>query len=323
MATKWVQKIFPFLDDSKLVVYSGGKPLYDWYGWCLAVVDASFGVAPFAASAIKAWEVNKTKYTEGGMSIPIGMYVPVFYRGGQYGHIVIAYRDAYDHIKVWSSPYTHKPYFDRFEGPVISTLDRVGRIYGCSYIGWSPTLGDKTIASWEMVAEPIPQVEPPKEPAPTPEEKKPATEESSAEPAQVNLNKNDDAIVVPDGDTKAEVSPTIADDGVEKVTKEQFEKLMKENTAYMEKFGEIIAEAGNGITFKPLTKKIVYIVCDLLLLAGAEVNPVMTLLNASSVEMFATALTQALFTAGVGGLLIFKLLKAKGEKSSGGAIDKN
>lgn len=317
MGAKWVQKTFPLLDDSKLVVYSGGKPLYDWWGWCLAVVDAAFGVPPFAASAIQAWEVNKTKYTEGGMSIPIGMYLPVFYRGGQYGHIVIAYRDAYDHVKVWSSPYTHKPYFDFFEGPVISTLDQVGKIYGCSYVGWSPTLGSKTIASWEMVTEPnLAKTETPKEPEPTPDEKESATEEASVEQPVQDLDTNIDANVSPGGET--EDSPD-----VEHVTKEQFEKLMEENITYMEKFHEIINEAGNEITFKPITKKVVYIVCDLLLLTGAEVNPIITAINAESLEMFATALTQALFTAGVGGLLIFKLLKAKGEtKKSVETIDK-
>lgn len=316
----WAQKVVPFLDDSKLVVYSNGKLLYDWYEWCLAVTDAAFGVAPFAASAIKAWEVNNTKHCN--LNFPERVFFPLFWRGGKYGHVAIAYCEN-GRIKIWSSPYTHKPYFDYFESTYSSTyaqaISTIEGKYGMKeFIGWTETLGDKRLIQWEESIEVnAPIVEPTPEPEPVPE-KEPATEESSAEPVQVNSNKNDDVVVVPMGNTKAEVLPTVANDGVQKVTQEQFEKLMEENITYMEKFQEIVTEAGNGITFKPITKKVVYIICDLLLLAGAEVNPIITALHAESIDMFATALTQALFTAGVGGLLIFKLLKAKGgvEKTS-------
>lgn len=316
MAATWVQKIKPFLDDSKLYVYSGGKMLTDWYGWCLAVADAAFGVAPFAASAIKAWEVNKTKYTGGGMTIPIGIYVPVFYRGGQHGHVVIAYRDAYDHIRVWSSPYTHKAYFDYFEGPVVSTLDNIGKKYGCSYIGWTPTLGNKVIAAWEEIKEATvvkqPEPTPTKDPEPAPEPEQPATEDSSASNSTENKNPGDaseDGVIAE--------APSVIE-----VTEQEANALLKENVDFMEKFQEIIEEAGKGITFKPVTKKIVYILGDLLLLAGTEVTPVMSVINAQSPEALATALTQVLFTAGVGILLIFKLLKAKSGTKLTETIDK-
>lgn len=307
MAGHWVQKVIPFLDDSKLVVKSGGKVLYDWYGWCLAVTDASFGVAPFAESAIKAWNVNPDKFPN-VWDIPLGFYVPIFWSGGQYGHVAIIHRTDWDRATIYSSPYTHKPYFDVFSGSIDEVVSAVTRKYGLTKcLGWTASLGGKPIAAWEPLPEAA-KPEPQKKPEPVPEEKEPATEDSSASTSQETENKNgDDADHVPSGDTSAIVSPT-----AEHVSKTNFIKLLEENVNYMEKFQEVISDAGNSITFKPLTKKIVYVVCDLLLLAGAEVNPIVTILNAQNVEMFATALTQALFTAGIGGLLIFKLLKAKG-----------
>lgn len=303
MAGHWVQKVIPFLDDSKLVVKSGGKVLYDWCGWCLAVADASFGVAPFAESAIKAWDVNPDKFPN-VWDIPVGFYVPIFWSGGKYGHVAIIHRLDWDKATIYSSPYTHKPYFDVFTGNIDEVIAIVTRKYGLSKcLGWTASLGGKSIAAWE----PLPEATKPEpqKPEPTPDKKESATEDSSA--TSQDKQKQDDACEVPMGDIKAEVSPH-----VEKITKKQFEQLLKENVNYMEKFQEIIAEAGNGITFKPVTKKVVYIICDVLLLAGAEVNPIITAIHAESLDMFATALTQALFTAGIGGLLIFKLLKAKG-----------
>lgn len=392
MAGRWIQKIIPFLDDKKLYVYSGGKVLTDWYEWCLAVVDACFGVAPFAASAIKAWEVNTTKHWDGGMSIPIGFYVPVFYKGGKYGHVVVAYRESYEKIKVWSSPYTHKAYFDYFEGPVVETLDKIGRIYGCSYIGWTETLGDKRIIQWENVPDPKPaeptltwkkfdevvkyrtKLEPTHlwgvntadwnkvqdleqfkqgevvdiagsvfnkelentylvtpyyfnrkeavgfnqgdmdivQPEPEPEAQEediPATDEGSGDLSQDTGETNtiDDNDASEGGSVKPEQPPVV-------ISEEEANKLLEENVIFMEKFTDLVAEAGKGLNFSPLTKKIVYIVGDLLLLAGVEVAPVMAVIGAQNAQEISQALTQALFTAGVGILLIFKLLKAKSAK---------
>lgn len=321
MAGKWVQKITPYLDDSKLTVSSGGKLLYDWCGWCLAVTDACFGVAPFAASAQVAWNVNPDKHTN-IWDMPIGLYVPLFFTGDKqgYGHVVVALRTANDHIKIWSSPYTHKPYFDFFEGTLQGTINTIISKYGLtSCVGWSTVLGNKTIIAWENIPDPV--VEPPKpeptpepepEPEPEPQNDEPATDEGSDSNSQEEINTGD----LPQPDGSGSEQPPV------EVTVEEFIKLLERNVEYMEKVQEIIEEAGNGITFKPLTKKIVYIVCDLLLLAGAEVTPIMTVINAQSTEMFATALTQALFTAGVGGLLIFKLLKAKSGTKLTETIDK-
>ena len=307
MASRWVQKIWPFLDDSKLTVRSGGKLLYDWCGWCLAVTDACFGVSPFAASAQVAWNVNPDKRTN-IWDLPIGIYVPLFWTGDKqgYGHVVVALRTADNYIKIWSSPYTHKPYFDYFEGALQETIDTITRKYGLTRcVGWSPVLGDKTIAALEYTVELEPVITPEPTPEPVVEEPVEPVEPIESEP------------VVENPPEIEQPAPAVITDDCEKITKEDFEKALERNITYMEKVNEIITEAGQGITFSAKTKKIVYIVCDLLLLAGAEVTPIMTMLNsANDPTTFGSALTQALFIAGFGGLMIFKLLKAKGDKKT-------
>ena len=96
-----------------------------------------------------------------------------------------------------------------------------------------------------------------------------------------------------------------------KVTKEDFENALKENLKEAEKVMETIETAGAEINFSATTKKVVYIVGDLLLLAGAEVAPIITMLNTTDPVLWGTALQQALTIAGVGILVMFKLLKAK------------
>lgn len=317
MAGKWVQKIVPYLDDSKLTVKSGGKLLYDWCGWCLAVTDACFGVSPFAASAQVAWNVNTTKHTD--RDIPQNVYVPIFWTGDRqgYGHVAVAYREG-DNLKVWSSPYTHKPYFDYFDGNINSVIETIRSKYGLtSFLGWTETLGDKRIIQWEDIPEavvvpeptPEPAPEPTPEPAPEPEPETPATDEGSGDLSQDTGDTNtiDDNDASEGGSVKPEQPPVV-------ISEEEANKLLEENVIFMEKFTNLVAEAGKGLNFSPLTKKIVYIVGDLLLLAGVEVAPVMAVIGAQNAQELSQALTQALFTAGVGILLIFKLLKAKSAK---------
>lgn len=305
----WKQLVKPYLDDSKLIATDGaGNILYDWYEWCLAVTQAAFGIKKAKyPSAIAAWNDNPDKYAVGGMDIPIGLYVPVFYSGGKYGHIVIAYRESYEKIKVWSSPYTHKPYFDYFEGPVVATLDRIGTIYGCKYLGWTASLTDTPIVRWGSDPKPVePKPEPKPEPEPTPApEPEPAPEEPKKEEEVIE---NPPVIDIP------EVEPENRGEDYREITKEEFEKALGENIKYMENVMETMENAGSEINFSATTKKIVYIVGDLLLLAGAEVSPVITMMNTDDPILFGTALTQALTMAGVGILVMFKLLKAKAGK---------
>ena len=143
----WKQILYPNLDDKKLVVYYKGKPLTDWFLWCLAVVQKTFNVAPFAESAQIAWSWNNTKHQD--RNLPDGCYVPIWWTGGykNYGHVVIAKRTG-NRIQIWTSPYTHKPYFDYFEGELNTTIDTVSRIYGVVYAGWTETMNTTRVVEW-------------------------------------------------------------------------------------------------------------------------------------------------------------------------------
>ena len=141
------QVIYPNLDDKKLVVNYQGKPLLDWFLWCLAVAQKTFNVAPFAATAQIAWNWNNTKHQD--RNLPDGCFVPIWWTGGtgNYGHVAVAKRTG-NHIQIWSSPYRHKPYFDYFEGELNATIDNVSRIYGVAYAGWTETMNTTRVVEW-------------------------------------------------------------------------------------------------------------------------------------------------------------------------------
>lgn len=143
----WKQIIYPNLDDKKLVVYYQGKPLLDWFLWCLAVAQRTFNVAPFAVSAQIAWNWNNTKHTD--RNLPDGCFVLIWWTGGvqNYGHVAVAKRTG-NRIQIWSSPYRHKPYFDYFEGELNATIDNVSRIYGVNYAGWTETMNTTRVVEW-------------------------------------------------------------------------------------------------------------------------------------------------------------------------------
>lgn len=143
----WKQTLYPNLDDKKLVVYYKGKPLTDWFLWCLAVVQKTFNVAPFAESAQIAWSWNNTKHQD--RNLPDGCFVPIWWTGGykNYGHVTVAKRTG-NHIQIWTSPYQHKPYFDYFEGELNTTIDTVSRIYSVAYAGWTETMNTTRVVEW-------------------------------------------------------------------------------------------------------------------------------------------------------------------------------
>lgn len=143
----WKQTLYPNLDDKKLVVYYKGKPLTDWFLWCLAVAQKTFNVAPFAESAQIAWSWNNTKHQD--RNLPDGCFVPIWWTGGykNYGHVAVAKRTG-NRIQIWSSPYTRKPFFDYFEGELNVTIDTISRIYGVSYAGWTETMNTTRIVEW-------------------------------------------------------------------------------------------------------------------------------------------------------------------------------
>lgn len=143
----WKQTIYPNLDDKKLVIHYQGKVLLDWFLWCLAVTQKVFGVAPFAESAQIAWSWNNTKHQD--RNLPDGCFVPIWWTGGykNYGHVAVAKRTG-NRIQIWTSPYTHKPYFDYFEGELNATIDTVSRIYSVTYAGWTETMNTTRVVEW-------------------------------------------------------------------------------------------------------------------------------------------------------------------------------
>ena len=116
------------------VIYQNGKILYNWLGWCLAYVQTAFGAGWSGSTAWDGWS-NRTQGRHADWNIPSGVYVPIwfdgYWNGQRLGHVAI-YKDG----KIWSSPYTNKPYAD-----VIGSIAEVERIYGMKYVGWSEFVG--------------------------------------------------------------------------------------------------------------------------------------------------------------------------------------
>lgn len=359
------QKIFPNLDDKKLVVYNQGKPLTSWLLWCLAVAQRAFNVAPFAESAQIAWSWNNTKHQD--RNLPDGCFIPIWWTGGykNYGHVAIAKRNG-NRIQIWSSPYTRKPFFDYFEGELNATIDTVSRIYSVSYAGWTETMNTTRIVEWinpprlksnEEIAADVwqnkwgngqdrinrltqagydwkviqslvdkgvgkPQPEPPKQseqpveppkPEPVPEapnensqEKEKQMEENKTE----NINKDEQKVEEKENKEIKPMKPTLTDEQISKIN-EEYMRLANAST-------EVIAEPGSGFEFSNKTKIVAYLVGDFLLLASA-ITPQVVLaimsLNDKNMTAFGTALASILATLGSQILLIFKLLKKKGEKN--------
>lgn len=140
------QVLAPNLDNdpnNPLYIWIGGQILTDWYGWCLAVVAGSYGAKGSSYSAKTAWQSCPTKHYD--RNIPEGVWTPLWYEGGTYGHIVIGLRQG-NSITIYSSPYTHKATFDIFSGELNWALDYVGRVYGVgSFTGWSETVLDSRV----------------------------------------------------------------------------------------------------------------------------------------------------------------------------------
>lgn len=341
------QIIFPNLDDKKLVVNYQGKPLLDWFLWCLAVAQKTFNVAPFAATAQIAWNWNNTKHQD--RNLPDGCFVPIWWTGGtgNYGHVAVAKRSG-NRIQVWSSPYRHKPFFDYFEGELNATIDNISRIYGVVYAGWTETMNTTRIVEWVNP----PQLKPNEEIAaevwrdmwskgqdrinrltsagydwrtiqalidkgvgkpveqPKVEETKPVEQPKVEEvkPAEV---------VKPIEQPKTEDESKEEEKHMDKIPELTDDKIKQFNDAYQASLAQasgIIEEVGSGFDFSQKTKMIAYLTGDFLLLAGA-ITPQVILaimsLNDKNLTAFGTALASILATLGSQILLIFKLLKKK------------
>lgn len=283
----WVQDRVPNLDNDPnhpLYVYVGGQLLYDWYCWCLAVCLASVGSGWTADCAWTAWQVNPNKHFD--YDLPDGIFVFIYYKGGDYGHVAIARRCG-GKVQIWSSPYTHKATYDYFEGDT-QVINKVGSIYGVSYVGWSETCGDTATAHMVQDA-----------PAPVPSKPEPKPEPVEPIPDPV---KNDD-----DNNGDGE--------GVEPVNKEEYEEMAKKNKEIaanmLGNLEDVVDEAGDIFHPSDKVKLIAYLFGDFLIIAGMMTPLVINCILAPDLNTFGTALATALSELGAAVLLVFKLVKKK------------
>lgn len=285
----WVQDRVPNLDNDPnhpLYVYIGGQILTDWYCWCLAVCLASVGSSWTADCAWTAWTVNPNKHFD--YNLPDGIFVFIYYKGGSYGHVAIARRSG-GKVQIWSSPYTHKATYDYFEGDT-QVINKVGSIYGVSYVGWSETCGDTATA--HMVEDaPAPSPEPTPEPEPEPEP------EPIPDP------------VIDDNDNNGDGSE------VEPVDKKEYEEVAKANkelaAKYLGDLTEVIDEAGSVFNPSDKAKLVAYLIGDLFIIAGMMTPLIINCILAPDLSTFGTALATALSEFGAAVLLVFKLVKKK------------
>lgn len=136
---------------------------------------------------------------------------------------------------------------------------------------------------------------------PSEEEKRPITEKEVKEEAKKDDGLGDDLAPVPG--VKPGMSP------------EQVQKLIEEHKKNMEKGQEIMEEAGKNIEFSEKTKVAVYLLGDLLIIAGTQAPLVVALLNTTDTVTFGQLLGQLLLSTGTMLLFTFKLLKKKGDKN--------
>lgn len=133
----WKQLVTPNLDP---YVYDPGL-LSDWFGECLATVRAAFN-APYSGWC--AW-VGWTYYVQvqhEDRNFPIGVYFPIWFSGyGGEGHVAFAYVNSSGAMGIWTSPYTHVPYF--FTG--YHSVDELAAGYGVTYVGWSEDIAGMNV----------------------------------------------------------------------------------------------------------------------------------------------------------------------------------
>ena len=183
------QIVSPILSQD-MIVRSGGKVLTDWLGWCLAVTQTQFGVAPFAANAFNAWGVSGGKHAN--YDLPEGVWVTIFwdgvYNGSRVGHVAAAKRTG-NQVEIWSSPRTHKPYFDIYKGELVATINKMISLYSMqngAFLGWTEYLNNVQIVAVKN-EEPVPEPQPEPEPIPEPEPEPAPEPEPEPEPEKHNL----------------------------------------------------------------------------------------------------------------------------------------
>lgn len=142
MAT-YKQVTTPTMKDGMPIKGPAGRILADWCGWCYAVTLGAFDASNVqnAPSAITAWNVNKTKHTD--YDLPDKVYVPIWWQGGAYGHVAIAYRNG-KNVTIWSSPWRSGCWWYKTSGELVTTIKRVRKEYGMGkFLGWTEGIGNK------------------------------------------------------------------------------------------------------------------------------------------------------------------------------------
>ena len=164
----------------------------------------------------------------------------------------------------------------------------------------------------ELPKQPEQPAEPPK-PEPTPETPKENTQEKEKQMEEnktENINKDEQKVEERENKETEPMKPALTDEQISKIN-EEYMRLANAST-------EAIAEAGSGFEFSNKTKIVAYLIGDFLLL-GSAITPQVVLaimsLNDKNMTAFGTALASILATLGSQILLIFKLLKKKGEKN--------
>lgn len=295
----WKQVLNPNLDNDPkhpLYVYQGGKILTDWYGWCLAVVAASYGAKGSSYSAKTAWQSCKTKHKD--RKIPEYRWVPLWYEGGDYGHVVMGFVQN-GSITIYSSPYVHQATFQRFDGKLDWALDYIGKVYGVgAYSGWSETVLDSRVLEWEEDK----KVEEPTKPSePTQNGSQEPTGQDSSEP-QPNLSPDTSSgdSTNPDSETKSDGNTAGAQD--------EFAPVETPNAQLI---GGIIEEAGSGFEFNQTTKLIAYLVGDALLVGALLIPDIVNVVQAPNPAIWGEYMSKVLLEAGIAVLTVFKLFKKK------------
>ena len=284
----WKQILTPNLDDDPNrppYVWIGGQILNDWCGWCLAVVAASFGAVGSSYSAKTAWQSCPTKHCD--RNIPEGIWVPLWYEGGEFGHVVLGYRRG-DQLTVYSSPCgVHIGTFQHWSGEINWLLDWVGQAFQVgAFSGWSESVLDSRVV--EQVADnvptPTPEPEPEPEPEPTPEPE-PEPEPEPDDPTDDNNN-----------DGKDEPMP---------------EPIKPAQPIDQQLAGGIIEEASQWFEFPKTVRLIAYLVGDAFIVAALLIPDIINATQATTPQVFGEYLAKVLLEAGTCILLIFKLIKKK------------
>jgi hypothetical protein len=112
-------------------------PSRNWHRLCQAFVRSCFDAPSYYGSAIASWYGADHRHT----SWPPPPAVPVWWAGGQYGHVAISAGDGY----CWSTDIFRSGQVDKC---LISTISRS---WGRRYIGWGEDINERRVYTAEPV----------------------------------------------------------------------------------------------------------------------------------------------------------------------------